>query len=41
MTENKEKLHAMIDSITSAGTAEYLETFIRLFLEKWGGAARE
>ena len=41
MTENKEKLHAMIDSITSARTAEYLETFIRLFLEKWGGVAHE
>lgn len=25
MTENKEKLHALIDSITNAGTAAYLE----------------
>lgn len=41
MTENKKKLHDLIDSITSAGTAEYLEAFVRLFLEKWGGAARE
>lgn len=41
ITENKEKLHAMIDSITSDGTVECLETFIRLFLEKWGGASRE
>jgi len=35
MNENKQKLHDMIDSITSEGTAAYLETFIRRFLEKW------
>lgn len=36
MNENKKKLHEMIDSIQDSGTAEYLETFIRLFLKKWG-----
>lgn len=35
--ESKERLHKMIDKITRADVAEYLETFIRLFLEKWGG----
>lgn len=37
MKENKKRLHAMIDSITSEGVSEYLVTFITLFLEKWGG----
>lgn len=37
MNENKKKLHEMIDKITRADVAEYLETFIRLYLEKWGG----
>lgn len=37
MEENKEKLHKMIDEIISADIAEYLETFIRLYLERWGG----
>ncbi len=41
VTENKQKLHAMIDSISNEGIAEYLETFIRLFLEKWGAMWRE
>lgn len=36
MSENIRKLHEMIDGITNEGIAEYLETFIRLFLEKWG-----
>lgn len=40
MSENKQKLHAMIDSITSEGVAAYLETFIRLWLEQWGGVAK-
>lgn len=35
MSENIRKLHEMIDSITSEGAAEYLETFIRLWLEVW------
>jgi len=38
MNENKQQLHALIDSIASEGVAEYLVTFITLFLEKWGGA---
>lgn len=38
MNENKQKLHEMIDSISDSGIAEYLVTFITLFLEKWGGA---
>ena len=37
MEENKEKLHKMIDAITRADIAEYLETFVRLYLDKWGG----
>ena len=37
MEENKEKLHKMIDAIAREDVAEYLETFIRLYLEKWGG----
>lgn len=37
MSENKQKLHALIDSISDSGTVEYLVTFITLFLEKWGG----
>lgn len=38
MNENKQKLHELIDSISDNGIAEYLVTFITLFLEKWGGA---
>ena len=38
MNENKKKLHEMIDEITREDTAEYLETFVQLYLEKWGGA---
>lgn len=37
MKENKQRLHALIDSISSEGVSEYLVTFITLFLEKWGG----
>lgn len=37
MSENKQKLHELIDSISDSGTVEYLVTFITLFLEKWGG----
>lgn len=37
MNENKQRLHALIDSIESEGISEYLVTFITLFLEKWGG----
>lgn len=36
MSENKKKLHEMIDSISDNGIAEYLERFIFLFLQKWG-----
>nr|DAQ23282.1 MAG TPA: hypothetical protein [Bacteriophage sp.] len=36
MEENRAILHKLIDSITSGGTLEYLATFVRLFLEKWG-----
>lgn len=35
MEENREKLHEMIDSMNS-GMLEHFETFIRLFLQKWG-----
>lgn len=37
MKENKQRLHELIDSISSEGVSEYLVTFITLFLEKWGG----
>lgn len=37
MSENKQKLHALIESISDSGTVQYLVTFITLFLEKWGG----
>lgn len=37
MSENKQRLHALIDSIIDSGTLEYLVTFITLFLEKCGG----
>lgn len=40
MNENKQKLYAIIDSITSEGVAAYLETFIRLWLEQRGGVAK-
>ncbi len=36
MTKKKQKLYELIDSITRENIAEYLETFVRLFLEKWG-----
>lgn len=36
MSENKKKLHEMIDGITKEGTLEYLTRFVELFLEKWG-----
>ena len=35
MSENKQKLHTLIDSISDNGVAEYLVTFITLFLQKW------
>lgn len=38
MRENKQRLHALIDSVSDSGTVEYLLTFITLFLQKWGGA---
>lgn len=34
--DNKEKIIKMINKIEDAGTLEYLHTFIKLFLEKWG-----
>lgn len=37
MSDNKKRLHELIDSISSEGISEYLVTFITLFLEKWGG----
>lgn len=32
----KKGIMEMIESVENAGTLEYLNTFIRLFLEKWG-----
>lgn len=37
MSENKQKLHELIDGISDSGIAEYLVTFVALFLQKWGG----
>lgn len=42
--DSRQKLHQMIDSIRSEGTLEYLETFIRLFVDKFvfeGGKVHE
>lgn len=32
----KKKIIEMIENVNNHGTLEYLYTFIRLFLEKWG-----
>lgn len=32
----KAKIIQMIESINNDGTLEYLYTFIKMFLEKWG-----
>ena len=32
----KEEIKKMLDSLSNAGTLEYLYTFIKLFVEKWG-----
>ena len=32
----KEKIVEMVNEIENAGTLEYLYTFIKLFIEKWG-----
>ncbi len=32
----KEEIKKLIDGINNVGTLEYLYTFIKLFLEKWG-----
>ena len=32
----KRKIIEMVEKIENAGTLEYLHTFIKLFLEKWG-----
>lgn len=34
--EYKKEIIEMISKIKDAGTLEYLHTFIKLFLEKWG-----
>lgn len=42
--DSRQKLHQMIDNISSEGTLSYLETFIRLFIEKFvfeGGKVHE
>lgn len=36
MMEYKIKIIEMVEKIENVGTLEYLYTFIRLFLEKWG-----
>lgn len=41
MNENKQKLHEMIDAIQDSGVAAYLETFVRRWLETWGGLEPE
>lgn len=32
----REKIVEMVNEIENAGTLEYLYTFIKLFIEKWG-----
>ena len=32
----KEEIKKMLDGLSNAGTLEYLYTFIKLFVEKWG-----
>lgn len=34
--EYKEKIIEMVNSVNNEGLLEYLHTFIKLFLEKWG-----
>ena len=34
--EYRKKIIEMINKINKTGTLEYLHTFIKLFLEKWG-----
>lgn len=34
--EHQEEIIEMIKDIKKIGTLEYLNTFIRMFLEKWG-----
>ena len=34
--ERKEELLHLISDINDAGTIEYLHTFIKLFIERWG-----
>ena len=34
--ERKEELLHIISDINDAGTIEYLHTFIKLFIERWG-----
>lgn len=34
--ECKEKIIEMVNSVNNEGLLEYLHTFIKLFLEKWG-----
>ena len=36
MSDTRKRIHEMIDGIEKRGVLEYLETFISLFLEKWG-----
>ena len=36
MEDYKEEIKKLIDGINNVGTLEYLYTFIKLFLEKWG-----
>lgn len=32
----KRRIIEMVEGIENAGTLEYLHTFLKLFLEKWG-----
>ena len=32
----KEEIKKKIDSLSNAGTLEYLYTFLKLFIENWG-----
>lgn len=37
MEENRKKLHEMVDCMDTDGMLAYWETFMRLWLEEWGG----
>ena len=37
MEENRKKIHEMVDCMNTEEMLAYWETFMRLWLEEWGG----